>query len=340
MKNYFVITLLAITSNLLSQTDTSYITTSINNTIYVSDIETSIQKVETFLKDNNIVIQSKTESKTTLNLTISLTPEQFEKYQNIRPELGYLSYDKISSENNSTNVSEINLELKYLKQKRESYIEFINRVDANSDKYLTLWNEQKQIEEKIFNKEKELLIQKNGQGQYKLTLSINQESTSPEYSGIEFVNMPGIEYSFLSIESPQAGISASSYQGYFLKYLFTRGKTFATIGVYKGSEIALNDSTAYSEMFTFGFGQDFYSRHLGRGARKFLNLYSGYTVGALLATGISSEETNFYIQPSIGIELFKTRYLLWDSKINYFVPFIDNKNLRGVSFNTSLNFVF
>lgn len=340
MKNLFIFTLLTIAINLTAQTDTSFISTVISNNIYAMDLKASTQKMEAFLDDNNIVIQSKTESKTNLDLTISLTPAQFEKYQQLRPELGYLSYDKISSENNNAKVSEINLELKYLKQKRDSYVEFINRVDANSDKYLTLWNEQKQIEEQIFTKEKELLAQKVEQNNYILTLSIDQESTSPESSGVDFVNMPGVEYSFLSIEAPQAGISASNYQGYFLKYLFTRGKTFATIGVYKGSELALTDTTGFSEMFTFGFGQDFYSRHLGHGSRKFLNLYSGYTVGALLATGVTSKETNFYIQPSIGIEIFKTRYLLWDSKVNYFVPFIDNKNLRGVSFNTSLNFVF
>lgn len=304
------------------------------------NLKVSTQKMETFLENNDIIIQNKTESKTSLDITITLTPEQFVKYQQLRPELGYLSYDKISSENNNAKISEINLELKYLKQKRDSYIEFINRVDTNSDKYLTLWNEQKQIEEQISIKEKELLAQEINHNNFTLTLSIDQESTSPENSGVEFVNMPGVEYSFLSIEAPQTGISALNYQGYFLKYLFTRGKTFATIGVYKGGDLAKTDTTGYSEMFTFGFGQDFYSRHLGRGSRKFLNLYSGYTIGALLATGITSKETNFYIQPSIGIEIFKTRYLLWDSKVNYFVPFIDNKNLRGVSFNTSLNFVF
>ena len=57
--------------------------------------------------------------------------------------------------------------------------------------------------------------------------------TSPEYTDVSFVNMPGFEFSYLNIESPKQGISSANYQGYFLKYLFTKGKSFGLIGVYR-----------------------------------------------------------------------------------------------------------
>jgi len=48
----------------------------------------------------------------------------------------------------------------------------------------------------------------------------------------------------------------------------------------------------------------------------------------------------FYLAPSIGIEIYKNKYFLIDTKVNYFVPFSYNRNLRGISYNASFNFVF
>jgi hypothetical protein len=96
----------------------------------------------------------------------------------------------------------------------------------------------------------------------------------------------------------------------------------------------------FSELFAYSFGQDFYSRHLGRGSRKFLNLYSGYSVGGMVATGRTSKKDIFYIAPSIGLEIYKNKYLLIDSKVNYFIPFMYNKEMRGLSANISLSVVF
>lgn len=71
--------------------------------------------------------------------------------------------------------------------------------------------------------------------------------------------MPGVEYSYLDIEVHTTGLSAEYYQGYFLQYLFNKGKSFAILGVYKNTDIAKTDNMAFSEMFLLGFGQDFYS---------------------------------------------------------------------------------
>lgn len=113
------------------------------------------------------------------------------------------------------------------------------------------------------------------------------------------------------------------------------------IGSYKSVNEDKSDRNAFSEMFMLGFGQDFYSRHLGRGNRKFLNLYSGYSVGDVYCTGTDSKLNTVYLAPSIGLELFKNKYFLVDTKVNYFIPITaNNRNMRGLSYNLSLNFVF
>jgi hypothetical protein len=93
-------------------------------------------------------------------------------------------------------------------------------------------------------------------------------------------------------------------------------------------------------MFAFGFGQDFYSRHLGRGTNKFFNLYSGYTFGGLLASNDAKKNFMGYFAPAIGVELFKNKYVLIDTKVNYLIPFKDVRYTRGLAFNASFNFVF
>ena len=152
--------------------------------------------------------------------------------------------------------------------------------------------------------------------------------------------MPGAEYSLLKIASPTLGVSNNLYQGYFMKYLFTKGKSYASLGAYTPITKNHADSTQFSELFILSFGQDFYSRHLGRGSRKFFNLYTGYQLGGILASSEKSKNTLFYIAPSIGIELFKNKNILIDSKVNYFLPLEYNHELRGVSYNLSFNFVF
>jgi hypothetical protein len=125
-----------------------------------------------------------------------------------------------------------------------------------------------------------------------------------------------------------------------LKYLFTKGKSYASVGAYKSLKSPSDTSRFYSELFVINFGQDFYSRHLGRGNKKMGNLYSGYTLGYMIATNDSRKSDILYLSPSVGLELFKNKYLLWDVKANYMIPFTYNRNLRGIAFNTSLNFVF
>ena len=135
-------------------------------------------------------------------------------------------------------------------------------------------------------------------------------------------------------------ITSAQYQGYALKYLFTRGKSYFTVGAYKSTDKEKMDSLKFPEIFIIGFGQDFYSRHLGRGSHKFLNLYSGYSLGALLTNKDSDTKFDMYISPSIGLELFKNKYFLIDTKLIYFIPLANNRSLRGWAVNASLNFMF
>ena len=153
-----------------------------------------------------------------------------------------------------------------------------------------------------------------------------------------YVNMPGVEYSVFMPDNPKVGISAKLYNGYMFKYVYTEGKNFVTVGVFKAADVPPNDTQMYSDIFNFSFGQDFYSHYAGYGGRTFINPYFGYNVGFLAYSGKDSSLKTVYVSPAFGIEWLKNDIVLIDTKINYMLPFSKNKNLRGLQIATSINF--
>lgn len=339
MRFISLVLFLLLGSSLLAQYDSSFVTTEVDAVIYAFDFKTAKSNLQNFAHAYAVSILNQDETRTTLNIQMRMDNATYRILDSLMNKLGYSNSKKVNTLSNLSKVNELKLELDYLKSKKESYNQLLSKLNEKDENYITLWNEQQKTGEKIFEKESELLNLNKKENTYTVSIELKDETTSPENTRVSFVNMPGIEYSYLDIESPKTGLSQDYYQGYFLKYLFTKGKSFGTIGVFKNNNVQ-SDSTVFSELFLLGFGQDFYSRHLGRGSRKFFNLYSGYTIGGLIATGKTTRQNIFFLSPSIGLELFKNKYFLVDSKVNYFVPLRNNRNLRGLSYNLSFNFVF
>jgi hypothetical protein len=273
-----------------------------------------------------------------VSLVLHLSEAQYNEWKSWVPSLGNVDYQSIETVDNADAIDEVTLELNFLQNRKKEYLDLMDKLGTQSENYQALWREKMIVEERIFNLEKRQLTLKENAEPFQVKFTLSEEMTSPQEGKVSFVNMPGIEYSYLRVSSPNHLISASAYQGYFLKYLFTKGKSYASVGAYKANT-PMADSVL-TELFAFNFGQDFYSRHLGRGNKKFGNLYSGYTIGYMIGTNDTRKVDIGYIAPSVGLELFKNKYLLWDLKANYMIPFTYNRDLRGVAINTSLNFVF
>jgi len=329
-----------LTTAAFAQSDSTFASTDVTVDVSSVNFAASRGKLNSFILSNRVKVQKQIENVKSVTVTMSLNDSQYLQFDQLLGSLGYVLSKEVNTANSESEIRSANLELEFLKGKCASYSQLLSKVDSSSESYMTLWGEQKAVEEKIYESSKALLELTSKSVGYSVTIFLKDEITTPDQTKVAFVNMPGFEYSYLSIESPKKGVSYSSYQGYFLKYLFTRGKSYAYTGAYKSVGASKDDSTAYSEMFVLGFGQDFYSRHFGRGDRKFLNLYSGYTVGYVYATGKTTKTNFYYIAPSIGVELLKTKHVLIDTKATYFIPFSNNKNLRGIGINASFNFVF
>ncbi len=340
MKNLFAIVFLFSISFFALSQKTTLTGSSVNVTLIAIDYNTSKSAFKNFITENGIVINAQDESKTSINATFDLTTELYNKLRLQLSNWGYISNDDINTTGYPLELEEIDLEIEFLTQKKNSFEQILQQHEMKSAQYESLWREKQGLEDRIFNlKKRKSALEKNALP-YRVSLTIMEEMTSPQESRVTFVNMPGAEYSYLKIENPNDTVSSAYYQGYFLKYLFTKGKSYASIGVYQSTQKQPGDSTVFSELFVMNFGQDFYSRHFGRGGNKFGNLYSGYTVGYMAASNEVKAQDIFYLAPSVGLELFKNKYILWDTKVNYLIPFSYQRNLRGFGLNTSINFVF
>jgi len=340
MKKLFALLFLFTSSFIVLSQKTTLTGSSVNVTIIAIDYNSSKSAFKNFIAENGIVINAQDESKTSINATFDLTTEVYNKLRLQLNNWGYISNDDINTTGYPLELEEIDLEIEFLTQKKSSFEQILQQHEMKSAQYESLWREKQGLEDRIFNlKKRKSALEKNALP-YRVSLTIMEEMTSPQESKVTFVNMPGVEYSYLKIENPNDTVSSAYYQGYFLKYLFTKGKSYASVGVYQSTQKPAGDSTIFSELFVMNFGQDFYSRHFGRGGNKFGNLYSGYTLGYIAASNEVRSQDIFYLSPSIGLELFKNKYILWDTKVNYLIPFNYQRNLRGFGLNTSINFVF
>ena len=320
--------------------DSTYI--AVTGKSYTPNFDKVSPKFEQYIEQNALSIEEKSKDYYTVSYSLVLSKTQFSE---LKAKLDEWRCETIT----------INETTKFIPQEKRNIRAEIQKLESSihdRDKQLLTaeensWTKQhlqglnETDREKIREYEKEIRELDGKMGTVLVDIMLMRELTTPnETQKIKFVNMPGFEYSVFMPENPKAGISANYYNGYMLKYLFTRGKSFVTVGAFKAVDVPSSDLQMYSDIFNFSFGQDFYSRHLGRGGRKFLNLYSGYNVGYMACTGEESTLHNFYVSPAIGIELFKNNFMLFDTKVNYILPFVKNLNMRGLQFAASLNFVF
>ena len=336
--------------SLVNSQESDMMSQTITTVIYSTDID----KSKALLK--NLVDSTKSETISyaegndynyegkRISTTIWTSKKGYETIDKSLSRLGRVEDKQLSTTNNGEELRSIEAEIKFNQEEKNSYQKELDRLDKNSADYTKYWNEIRTKERMIFDLEKRSTGMKNKTNLFVFNITITEDIGTPQRNSkwnVQYVNMPGLEYNYLEVDNPQAGISSEFYQGAGVKYLFTRGKSFITFSVMKKSISAI-DSSTFKELFIYGFGQDFYPHHFGGGKRKFLNLYTGYNIGGVFATSNGSSTGMPYITSSVGLEIYKNKYILIDSKVGYFIPIDKNTNfhLRGVASNLSFNFVF
>ncbi len=340
MKKINILLIVFLLSISVSAQKKDFFLTNIDVIIYCSVFDESKEKLHLFVKASEAEIIGIDENKKSMHSDFYISEHFKANLDTLITELGFLSSKKISISNFNEKINEINLQIKYNENKKSEYEKEIKSMNEKDKRYYEYWEIIRGIEKNIFDLQKDLSEFKTNK-KYKVSINIYDDTVDLTNQKVSWVNMPGLLTEILFVETPLTNLSAERYMGYSLNYLITKGKTHFTLGILKKmSDEKETDSLQYTELFFFGIGQDFYTKHLGRGNRKWFNLYTGYNVGGIFATGETSKTALPYLKAFVGAELFKNKYILIDNKVGYFVPFKYNRNLRGITYNFSINFVF
>lgn len=300
--------------------------------------------VAAFIRRRAVRVQKQEETPEQLTAEFSLRTADLARLDSLTAALGYVL-------ENNLNARDLTARQQQLQTEAEAEAARLARAQAQlGETTLTppqrqsLQNDVERAEAQLRQLRQQQQVLTEHAGQAYVSLRVFDEISFPTGNRrISFVNMPGVEYAYLRLDNPKPGLTSRAYQGYAVKYLFTRGKSYFNLGVYKPVS---NDKAAerfVNELFVINFGQDFYPRNFGRGRRRYFNLYTSYQVGGFILSRNDDKQNDFIpnVNLGLGVELIKTRHILLDTKASYFVP-INNRSrdLRGVLGQASFSFVF
>jgi len=312
---------------------------SVTAVVYVTNIEKADLELTSVLRAKNISPKSRSFSDRSIKIEFPVLHRDFDSIVGLFSGWGYVanldikvSYDFRAQE--EALFAEKNL----LLEQKDNFNFLIAKSDslASKETYFYYYDRLIETNNKIAEIEKDLTrLQLNSQFS-SVALTLKEEKQAASDYNFSWINMPGIEYSLLFVESPAQGFTSSVMQGIMLKYLFNTSKSYGILGIYKN---ALSQQTV-DDLFLVAYGQDFYSRKLGRGQRKFFNLYTSFNLGVYILNGDDFRSRSWFMNPFVGVELVKTKQILVDTKVGYFLPYKDNSTMRGLLSNFSFNFLF
>src|SRR5581483_651754 len=159
--------------------------------------------------------------------------------------------------NNEQALKEAKLQLEYLEARRDEYSRMLHRFDSlKSEQYYAHWEKIQTIDDNIFEAKKRITsLQTHPTCYININLIDEQDEINFTNARVMFINEPGVEYSYLFIENPLRGISAPAYSGLQLKYLFTRGKSYVTLGALNAVNRSKEDTLSFSNFYNIAFGQ-------------------------------------------------------------------------------------
>lgn len=313
--------------------------------VYVTKLQLSTELLSDFIASKSGVVYQTDLSTNRYYTEFLISNAELRSLDSLANKMGYVTQNVFNTENFKEKISSLEKRIDGLKyensvharQLRDSLVtgarveELKRKISSNLQTMASLEVNINQLEQNASDQ------------MCKVRFTINDEMSTPNNSRVSFVNMPGIEYGFLKIENPTVGVSAKAYQGATIKYMFTRGKSYFNLGVYRAMDNNTADTALINELFIINFGQDFYPRNFGRGKRRFLNLYTGYQIGGFISNQNNNKNSVFIPNAnlSFGVELIKTKHILVDNKVSYFLPLNElNRNMRGILYQASFNFVF
>ncbi|GAA4034057.1 hypothetical protein GCM10022409_17970 [Hymenobacter glaciei] len=315
-----------------------------NLTVAVTRFAPARAALTDFIRHRSARVQKQEETPDQLIAEFALPIRELPRLDSLTAALGYVLENNLNAHDLTSRLQELQAD----EQNEASQLATLKKEQAegrpNAEQRLAWGKLTEEHTERLTRVRHQLEGIAAHAGQAYVTLRLYDEVSFPTGNRrISFVNMPGVEYGYLHLDNPKVGLTSANYQGYSLKYLVTRGKSYLNLGVYKPVGATESNEEFVNELFVVNFGQDFYPRNFGRGRRRYLNLYTSYQLGGFILTRNNDRHNEFIpnLNLGLGVELLKTRHVLIDTKGSYFVPLNSrSRDLRGLLGQASFNFVF
>jgi len=322
----------------LKKNATVYVT--VNNTAAANNaVEKMIDTYEMIINTANVNNSTKI-----CEYELFVTDNQLSKAVSEIEKLGQVELKEINSFNYSESIKSINYDLEYLQSQKEIYGNEISSTGKNESYYTELFKREREIDNQIYEKNKEIadLNNQSNLSILKVRLSEREIQDLDSYDSFSgFINMPGVETKYFHFENDNDTTLNDNYFGGSLRYMFTKGRSYFLIGVMKPLSGSQSAGTV-NDIVSYGIGKDFYPRYFGQGKNTFFNPFSGFEIGGMILTSEDAIEHMYTVEPHLGLEIFKNKYVIFDMRIGYVFPLDENyiKSRRGFSNNFSLNIVF
>lgn len=260
--------------------------------------------------------------------------------------LGIPDWQKIETVNYGDRLATASFDLEYIAGQQEAYRDELAATDRKNESYQDIFNRARELDREAYDREKERMEWESDLGRSTIELTLSEKAVQDldaddELSG--YINMPGFEGRYFRPENPVGAVLADQYAGGTLRYMFTKGRSYFLIGVMKPISGGERDSELFvNDIVSWGVGKDFYPRYFGQGRNVFLNPFSGFEAGGMVLTSRGAIGHVFTVEPHLGLEFFKNRYVIFDARVGYLFPLDPDrvKTHRGLTGNVSLNFVF
>ena len=315
-----------------------------NLTVAVTKFPEARTALTGFIRRRAVRVQKQEETPSQLTAEFALPTADLVRLDSLTMALGYVLENNLNARDLGGRLLELRAEEQRAVAQLTTAQQQLATAVGTSDERAELRREVEHITNRLVDVRQQLAAINGHAGQAHVSLRLYDEVSFPTGNRrVSFVNMPGVEYGYLRLDNPKVGLTSPVYQGYALKYLFTRGKSYFNLGVYRPVEKNSTDEDFVNELFVINFGQDFYPRNFGRGRRRYLNLYTSYQLGGFILNRNSDKGNEFIpnLNLGLGLEILKTRHVLLDTKASYFVPLNDrSRDLRGILGQASFNFVF
>jgi hypothetical protein len=313
-------------------------------TVAVTRFAEAKAAVAGFIRRRAVRVQKQEETPEHLIAEFALRTSDLVPLDSLTASLGYVLESDLHSQDLGGRTGELRADEKRMEAQVSTMEQQAARATGTPEERSSLRRDQERAADRLTEIRQQLATIEGHAGQAYVTLRLFDEVSFPTGNRrVSFVNMPGVEYAYLRLDNPKVGLTSPAYQGYALKYLVTRGKSYFNLGFYRPVSGNTGEADFINELFVMNFGQDFYPRNFGRGRRRYFNLYTCYQVGGFILNRNSDKGNEFIpnLNLGLGLEIMKTRHVLIDTKASYFVPLNDrSRDLRGVLGQAAFNFVF